>query len=66
MPLPHLVPALERVVSEVCADLGFRMFLRAVKRYELPVDGTSLVEFTALGERFGCPEPLVEEGLHQV
>ncbi|MFG3096434.1 hypothetical protein [Streptomyces sp. NPDC048202] len=66
LPLPHLVPALEQLVSEVCADLGFRLFLRAVKRYELPVDGTSLTAFTALGERFGYPELLVEEGLRRV
>ncbi|MFD4723571.1 hypothetical protein ACFWNW_00685 [Streptomyces seoulensis] len=66
MPLPHLMPALEQVVSEVCADLGFRLFLRALKRYELPVDGCSLAAFTALGEQFGFPEPLVEEGLPQI
>ncbi|MGW5304630.1 hypothetical protein ACWERF_11905 [Streptomyces griseoluteus] len=65
MPLPHLVPALERVVSEVCADLGFRLFLRALKRYVLPVDGASLAAFVALGEQFGHPEFLVEEGLQQ-
>ncbi|MEU0335017.1 hypothetical protein [Streptomyces sp. NPDC006193] len=55
-----LVPALERVVTESCADLGYRLFLRAVKAYRVPADRPGLV---ALGERFGYPRWVVPEGL---
>lgn len=56
-----LVPALERVVTECCADLGHRLFLRAVKAYQVPADRPALV---ALGERFGYPQWVVPEGLN--
>ncbi|MFJ1602294.1 hypothetical protein ACIOHS_02790 [Streptomyces sp. NPDC088253] len=61
-----LVPALERVVTEACADLGYRLFLRAVKAYFVPVpaDGKTYGRFVALGERFGYPYWVVREGLN--
>ncbi|MFE2537503.1 hypothetical protein [Streptomyces sp. NPDC059371] len=66
VPATGLVPALERVVTEVCADLGYRLFLRAVKTYFVPVpaDGETYDRFVALGERFGYPYWLVREGLN--
>ncbi|MEU1534247.1 hypothetical protein [Streptomyces fagopyri] len=59
-PVTGLVPALERVVTEACVDLGYRLFLRALKAYQVPVDRPILV---ALGERFGYPYWVVREGL---
>lgn len=56
-----LVPALERVVIEACADLGYRLFLRAMKAYQVPADRPILV---ALGKRFGYPYWVVREGLN--
>ncbi|MFD8733686.1 hypothetical protein ACFV06_02085 [Streptomyces sp. NPDC059618] len=66
VPATGLVPALERVVTEACADLGYRLFLRAVKAYFVPVpaDGATHEGFVALGERFGYPYWLVREGLN--
>ncbi|MFB0620304.1 hypothetical protein [Streptomyces sp. AGS-58] len=60
-PVTGLVSALERVVAESCADLGLRLFLRAMKAYHVPADRPALV---ALGERFGYPEWVVPEGLN--
>ncbi|MCX4682039.1 hypothetical protein OG413_43430 [Streptomyces sp. NBC_01433] len=65
LPQTGLVPALEQVVVHVCADLGYRLFLRAMKAYYVAVDASSLDAFVALGKRFGYPDPLVEEGLNQ-
>lgn len=66
VPVTGLVPALERVVTEACADLGYRLFLRAVKAYFVPVpaDGETYGRFVALGERFGYPYWVVREGLN--
>lgn len=60
-PVTGLVPALERVVTESCADLGYRLFLRAMKAYHVPADKPTLV---ALGERFDYPYWVVREGLN--
>ncbi|MEU0134370.1 hypothetical protein ABZ172_10085 [Streptomyces sp. NPDC006296] len=65
LPRTGLVPALEQVVVQVCADLGCRLFLRAMKAYAVAVDTSSRKEFVALGRRFGYPDLLVEEGLNQ-
>ncbi|MFJ3303530.1 hypothetical protein ACIPSA_10445 [Streptomyces sp. NPDC086549] len=62
--VPDLVPALERVVSEACADLGFRLFLRTMKAYFVEIDEDRCDAFTALGERFGYPEFLVDDNLN--
>ncbi|MGW1070591.1 hypothetical protein ACWD4F_39580 [Streptomyces aureus] len=66
VPATGLVPALERVVTEACADLGYRLFLRAVKTYfvSVPANGVTYDRFVALGERFGYPYWLVREGLN--
>ncbi|MEU2434439.1 MULTISPECIES: hypothetical protein [unclassified Streptomyces] len=65
LPLAGLVPALEQVVTHACADLGYLLFLRAVKHYALPVSANCRAEFVTLGERFGYPELLVEQGLQR-
>ncbi|MFE4703075.1 hypothetical protein ACFRIC_38970 [Streptomyces sp. NPDC056738] len=62
--LPALVPALEQVVTGACADLGFRLFLRAMKEYFVSIDENHCEAFTALGERFGYPEFLVDDNLN--
>ncbi|MGV9567087.1 hypothetical protein [Streptomyces sp. NPDC003480] len=62
--LPGLVPALEQVVTEACADLGFRLFLRAMKEYFVAIDENRCEAFTALGESFGYPEFLVDDNLN--
>ncbi|MFD8419269.1 hypothetical protein [Streptomyces sp. NPDC059466] len=62
--LPGLVPALEQVVTEACADLGFRLFLRAMKEYFVAIDENHSEALTALGERFGYPEFLVDDNLN--
>jgi hypothetical protein len=61
-----LVPALERVVTESCADLGYRLFLRAVKAYRVsvPAGKETYGTLVALGERFGYPRWVVPEGLN--
>ncbi|WP_267242987.1 hypothetical protein [Streptomyces sp. PR69] len=63
-PAAGLVPALEQVVAQACADLGYRLFLRAMKAYFVEVDKTSRDAFAALGERFGYPPFLVGDGLN--
>ncbi|MER6268430.1 hypothetical protein ACFY0B_17350 [Streptomyces sp. NPDC001797] len=61
-----LVPALTEVVESVDADLGFRLFLRALKALALPVGPHEHQALLAVGERFGYPD-LVDEGyLHVV
>ncbi|MCX3063568.1 hypothetical protein [Streptomyces beihaiensis] len=54
--MPGLAPALERVVSEACADLGFRLLLRTIKAYGVQVSEARCEAFMALGERFGYSE----------
>ncbi|WP_327179531.1 hypothetical protein OG599_32445 [Streptomyces sp. NBC_01335] len=65
LPVGDVVPALERVVTEVCADLGYRLFLRALKAYAVPVAPGARPALVALGERFGYPQGLVVQDLVQ-
>ncbi|MEU8472164.1 hypothetical protein AB0F30_30465 [Streptomyces sp. NPDC029006] len=62
--VPGLVPALEQVVDKACADVGFRLFLRSMKAYFVAIDEDRGDAFTALGERFGYPEFLVDDNLN--
>ncbi|MFJ7149007.1 hypothetical protein ACIQVT_12525 [Streptomyces sp. NPDC100445] len=62
--VPGLVQALERVTDEACADVGFRLFLRSMKAYFVAIDEDRCDAFTALGERFGYPEFLVDDNLN--
>ncbi|MGW7333839.1 hypothetical protein ACWGIU_35605 [Streptomyces sp. NPDC054840] len=57
-----VVPALRRVVSEVDPDLGFRLLLRVLKSYFLPVGPTRVAGFHALAEPLGLEKALVEDG----
>ncbi|MDH6129245.1 hypothetical protein [Kitasatospora sp. GP82] len=60
-PLPDVVLALERAVTEVDADLGFRLFLRAMKAYFVPISEARYQRFLDLGERFGYHELVVDD-----
>ncbi|MGW1543786.1 hypothetical protein ACWCPM_26700 [Streptomyces sp. NPDC002309] len=64
IPLYGLVPALEQVVRLSCADLGFRLLLRALKASFVAVDEARHASFLALGERLGHSRTLVDHGLN--
>ncbi|MFF3842923.1 hypothetical protein [Streptomyces sp. NPDC001930] len=61
--VPGIVPALLRVVREADADLGFRLFLRALKAYSVPVDADAYDRLLALGDGLAYPPAAVHEGL---
>lgn len=61
--LPDLAPALERVAGHTDADLGLRLFLRALKAYAVQVPKERYDRFLQLGERLGYPVALVRDGL---
>ncbi|MFJ5288173.1 hypothetical protein [Streptomyces sp. NPDC088348] len=62
--VPGIVPALEQVVAQTESDLGFRLFLRALKAYSVQVGEEQYDRLMELGERFGFPAPLVHDGLN--
>ncbi|GGU48733.1 hypothetical protein [Streptomyces violascens] len=62
--VPGLVPALEQVVNEACADLGYRLFLRAMKAYFVEISEERCEVFIALGQLFSYPEFLVDDNLN--
>lgn len=64
LPVRGLVPALREAVTKACADLGYRLFLRAMKAYSVEIDTSSHDAFVALGQRFGYPEFLVDDNLN--
>ncbi|MGI5426129.1 hypothetical protein [Streptomyces sp. CA-179760] len=64
LPLPGLAPALEQVTVHACADLGYRLFLRALKASYVAIDTETQDTLVALGNRFGYPQSLVAEGLN--
>ncbi|MDX2561508.1 hypothetical protein PV371_17830 [Streptomyces sp. TX20-6-3] len=61
--VPGIVPALLRVVREADADLGFRLFLRALKAYSVPVDADAYDRLLALGDALAYPPAAVHDGL---
>lgn len=61
-PLPDLVPALRRVAAEVDHDLGFRLLLRALKAYFMPISEAREQRLESLCERFGYHELLIADG----
>lgn len=63
--VPEVVPALERVVTEVDPDLGFRLFLRVLKAYLVPISEPQHLRYRELGERFGYNESVVDDGTLQ-
>ncbi|MEV6726697.1 hypothetical protein AB0M94_37905 [Streptomyces xanthochromogenes] len=60
--VPDIVPALEHLVSETDPDLGFRLFLRALKALWIPITSGQLARFEAIGESFGYNEAVVYDG----
>ncbi|MEU0372367.1 hypothetical protein ABZ070_19275 [Streptomyces sp. NPDC006283] len=64
--VPEVVPSLERVVIEVDPDLGFRLFLRVLKAYLVPISESQHLRYRVLGERFGYNEFVVDDGTLQV
>ncbi|MFC8199571.1 hypothetical protein ACFUTV_29915 [Streptomyces sp. NPDC057298] len=60
---PGLVPALEEVVTRADLDLGFRLFLRALKTASVPVPEERFHRFFDLGEPFGYHMGVVHDGL---
>lgn len=63
--VPEVVPSLERVVTEVDPDLGFRLFLRVLKAYLVPISESQHLRYRELGERFGYNEFVVDDGTLQ-
>ncbi|WP_328668190.1 hypothetical protein OG905_13370 [Streptomyces sp. NBC_00322] len=64
--VPEVVPALERVVTEVDPDLGFRLFLRVLKAYLVYISESQHLRYRDLGERFGYNESVVDDGTLQL
>ncbi|MFF7549142.1 hypothetical protein ACFZCU_36725 [Streptomyces canus] len=60
---PQVTSALARIVAEVDADLGFRLFLRVLKAHTVPVDLERYDRYREIGDGFGYPAPLVHHGL---
>ncbi|KAF3467013.1 hypothetical protein [Streptomyces sp. Tu 3180] len=60
---PDLVPGLEQVVTLADADVGFRLFLRALKACSVRVSKERYDRFLGLGERLGYPVAVVRDGL---
>ncbi|WP_262387262.1 hypothetical protein [Streptomyces sp. TRM49041] len=60
-----VVAALEQVVVEVDPDLGFRLFLRVLKAYLVPVAESRYQRYHVLGERFGYHGLVVDDGTLQ-
>ncbi|GAA2751765.1 hypothetical protein [Kitasatospora cinereorecta] len=61
-PLPAVVPALAAAVAELPADLGFRLFLRAVKTYFVPIGPARKARFKEIGRRLGYHGLVVGDG----
>ncbi|MFB7600984.1 hypothetical protein [Streptomyces sp. NPDC056160] len=61
--LPDIAQALEQVVTLAEADLGFRLFLRALKAYSVRLPKEHYDRFLVLGEQLGYPLALVRDGL---
>ncbi|WP_340376794.1 hypothetical protein U5640_17900 [Streptomyces sp. SS7] len=56
--------ALENVAEQADADLGLRLFLRAVKAYAVPVGKDAYDRLMRLDEQLGYPGPVVYDGLN--
>ncbi|MFJ1556601.1 hypothetical protein [Streptomyces mirabilis] len=63
LPSPDILSALEEVAVRVHPELGFRLFLRALKVYSVRIEKARYDRFQALGERFGHPAALIDLGL---
>jgi hypothetical protein len=60
--LPDLIPALRRVIAEVDHDLGFRLMLRVLKAYFMPISQARNERYAALCQRFGYYELAIHDG----
>lgn len=60
-----VVTAVEQVVVHVDPDLGFRLFLRILKAYMVPITESRYLRYHELGERFGYHELVVDDGTLQ-
>ncbi|MEV1052632.1 hypothetical protein [Streptomyces sp. NPDC049887] len=60
-----VVAAVEQVVVHVDPDLGFRLFLRILKAYMVPITESQYLRYHELGERFGYHELVVDDGTLQ-
>ncbi|WP_308299090.1 hypothetical protein [Streptomyces sp. GESEQ-35] len=64
-PLPESVPeALEGIVRESDGELGFRLFLRVLKSYGVPVAKDQYDRLMVLDTKLRYPGPLVYDGLN--
>ncbi|MFE7767049.1 hypothetical protein [Streptomyces sp. NPDC057438] len=61
-PVADVVPALEQVVTQVDPDLGYRLLLRAVKAYFVPISDARYERYLALGDALGLGEDVVDDG----
>lgn len=61
--LPGLAAALEEIAARVDLDLGFRLYLRALKTAAVPVPEERCTRFGDLSAPFGYPFHVVYEGL---
>ncbi|PKV82808.1 hypothetical protein [Streptomyces sp. TLI_146] len=61
-PVSDVVSALEQVVTQVDPDLGFRLFLRIMKVYQVPISESRYDRYHELGQRFSYNEFLVDDG----
>ncbi|MFI6413426.1 hypothetical protein [Streptomyces sp. NPDC050585] len=64
LPLAGLVPALEQVTGDVCPGLGYRLLLRALKSYCVPVGRETADALTSTGARFGFSPQYVHAELN--
>lgn len=60
---PSVAPALRRIVDDVDADLGFRLLLRVLKAYAVPVEKEQYDRLRGIGDRLAHPGSAVFEGL---
>jgi predicted DNA-binding protein len=63
LPSPDALLALEEVAVLVHPELGFRLFLRALKAYSVRIDKERYDRFQVLGDRFGHCAALIDAGL---
>ncbi len=59
-PLADVVPALEQAV-DIDADLAFRLLLRAVKAYSVPISEARYGRYLALGDELCLGEDVVDD-----
>ncbi|MFD5874455.1 hypothetical protein [Streptomyces sp. NPDC060322] len=64
--VPDVVPSLERLVSDVDPDLGFRLFLRVMKVYAVSITWSQYEGYVGLGGRFGYHAEVVDDGNLQI